>query len=223
MSKSLKSSLIVGLTGPSGSGKSEAVNLLSQIFSSEERKVFFLDADEISHGLLKNNFDLVKKLVESFSAQIFGDNALKKKHQKNIEAWDVKLEIDRKKLGELVFSDKQKLNKLNELVFPFVKAEILKIIELNRKHFDIIFLDAPTLIESTLCEVCDKVIVVIAKRDLRLKRVILRDGISLSQAENRFNSQLSDEEYIEKSDFVLFNDKDLQHLKKQLTNVVRML
>lgn len=190
-----KQAIVIGLTGPSGSGKSEITKFL---FNNQD--VFIINADEISHELLKNNNKLKSEIIQHFSSIVL-DN-------KNL--------IDRKILGTIVFKDKQKLSLLNSIIFPYIKFVIVELINSNKKNYKIILLDAPTLIESNLCTVCNKIIVVTADKFTRLKRIIERDNLSLNEANNRLSSQLSDDEYLKKADFIINNNySNLSDLKNQ--------
>lgn len=190
-----KQAIVIGLTGPSGSGKSEITKFL---FNNQD--IFIINADEISHELLKNNNKLKSEIIQHFSNIVLNNKNL----------------IDRKILGTIVFKDKQKLSLLNSIIFPYIKSVIVELINSNKKNYKIILLDAPTLIESNLCTVCNKIIVVTADKFTRLKRIIERDNLSLSEANNRLSAQLSDDEYLKKADFIINNNySNLSDLKKQ--------
>lgn len=186
---------IIGLTGPSGSGKSQAIKFLNNF------DIFIIDADKVAHTLLSNNQDLIDKIIKNFSNKILDDNNM----------------IDRKKLGSIVFSDKKNLALLNQIIFPYIKLEIFDMI--NSCKNNKILIDAPTLIQSGLYKICDKIIVILASKDIRLKRIISRDNLSLEEATNRLDSQLSDSEYLKKADFVIYNNSDLFNLKKNIFKI----
>ena len=217
--------LIIGITGPSGSGKSEAISLIIQDLKSRDTElfnIFCIDADDVAHQLLKSNLRLKKRLMKNFSSKILLNN----KFNNNLDGNNLKInnfEIDRKKLGEIVFSDKKKLKKLNKIIFGYIKKEILNIIKKNKKKYRIILIDAPTLIESKLYKICDKVVLVIAERENRLCRIMQRDKLSKKQADNRLSSQLTDSKYKDKADFIIYNNKDLIYLKNQMNFIINNL
>ena len=194
---------IIGLTGPTGSGKSQAVRIVKSISSD----IYIVDADRVSHNLLERNQNLKNDILSVFSDEILDDKKF----------------TNRKKLGEVVFSDKQKLTSLNNIIFPYIRFEIINIINSCKDKYKIILLDAPTLIQSGLYKICDKIIVVTADHDIRLKRIIERDGLLFNKACNRIDSQLCDDEYLRKADFVINNDKGLLELKKNISVILEMI
>ena len=113
-------------------------------------------------------------------------------------------------LSAIVFHDKKKLTLLNETVLGFVLTEIRRrIASLEKSGFSAVAVDAPTLIESGFHKECDTVISVLSSKELRIERIIERDGLSREKAIERTNAQKPDEFYEEHSDIVLMNDGDL--------------
>jgi dephospho-CoA kinase len=130
-------------------------------------------------------------------------------------------ELNRKKLGSIVFSDKEKLELLNKTIFPYIIKEIEEIsIQNSDKN---IVLDAPTLFESGLHTSCDIIVSAIANRDLRIKRITERDGISLDDALKRINSQKTEEFFRSNSDYIIENNNGLGELKAASLNVVNSI
>lgn len=191
--------MIVGLTGPTGSGKSQIINLI------KSSNIFIIDCDKVSHNILNQNLYLYNELIANFSNIILDNNK----------------KIDRKILGKIVFSDKLNLLKLNQIVFPYIKTEIINTINKYNSNFKVILLDAPTLIQSKLDRLCDQIIVVMANRKIRLNRILIRDNLTNSEANNRLNNQLSDDEYLKKANHVIYNNDDIDHLKKQVDKIFR--
>ena len=190
--------MIIGLTGQSGAGKTTA----SKIF--EENGFFVIDADKVSRAVSKNK-DCLSSLVSVFSEDILSENG----------------ELNRKKLGSIVFSDEEKLELLNKTIFPYIIKEIEEIsIQNSDKN---IVLDAPTLFESGLHTSCDIIVSAIANRDLRIKRITERDGISLDDALKRINSQKTEEFFRSNSDYIIENNNGLGELKAASLNVVNSI
>lgn len=196
----MKNKLIIGLTGPSGSGKTQITKIL------QNQNLFIIDADSISHDLLKNNNSLQKKIINSFSPSIICD--------KNGA-------INRRLLSKIVFSDKKKLFFLNSIIFPYIFSEITD--QISKSSKNIIILDAPTLIESNLYKICHKIIVVLADHKIRLNRIILRDKISLDIAKNRLFSQLNTSEYLKFADYIIYNNNDLSQLNPQISKIFKSI
>lgn len=190
---------IVGITGPSGSGKTVVSNFLKSL------GFFIINADEISHSILDNNHILKTMVANKFDNLILNKSG----------------SIDRKKLGKIVFQDNNKLKILNKIIFPFIKLEIKNIIFNCDKK--IIFLDAPTLIESGLNKICNKIIVITASKEIRINRIKNRDMISQNEINNRFDSQLSELDYLKKADFIIRNDSNISELKIQITKIIDII
>ena len=180
---------IIGITGPSGSGKS----LLGELAHSLGFPV--IDADEVYHSMLIPPSECLDALRTSFGDDIFFPNG----------------ELCRKSLANIVFSDPEKLKLLNNTVLEKVLIKIRKMIsDFENEGFSAVFVDAPTLIESGFNKECDIVISVLASKETRIKRIIARDGLTLEKAEARINAQKNDDFYCENSDHIINNDSSAE-------------
>ena len=122
--------------------------------------------------------------------------------------------VDRKKLKEIVFADKDKLKKLNAIIHPKV---INFYRELKEKNTDeTIIFDVPLLFESGIDKFCDKILVVISDYDVQLNRIIERDNIDKELASKIIKSQISNEERIKKADIVIENNTSLEELYEKV-------
>lgn len=178
---------IIGITGPSGSGKS----LLSEHLS---RKGFpSIDADDVYHSLLVPPSECLSALRSVFGDEIFAEDET----------------LNRKALSEIVFSNPEKLTLLNQTVLGFVLTKIRTQISTYEAlgHASVI-VDAPTLIESGFHNECDAVISVLAEPSIRISRIMARDDISLDAARLRVAAQKSDDFYREHSNLIFFNNGD---------------
>ncbi len=176
---------VIGITGPSGSGKSVLCTYL------EKRNIPMIDADAVYHSLLVAGSDCTNALSTEFGAQILDESGVP----------------DRKKLGAIVFSSAERLEKLNEIVLGFVLVEIRKIIAgFEKDGHKNVLVDAPTLIESGFSKECDTVISVIAPKDVRVERICKRDGITVEKAKQRIDAQPNDDFYKSNSNYLLVND-----------------
>lgn len=188
--------MVIGVTGPSGAGKST--------FSSFLKKNGFvvLDADLIVDSLYKENRTFIEEVKKEFPF-VFLDGVLNKK-----------------KLSEYVFSNKEDLEKLALICNRFV----LKILEdeINKNRGKNIVIDAPTLFESKANLFCEKTISVIAKKEKRLKRVVKRDNILKEIALKRFSCQPDDEFYVKSADVFLINDGDVNSLEKEMQKILKI-
>ena len=125
--------------------------------------------------------------------------------------------INRKKLAEIVFSDKKLLQKLNEIVHPYLKEEIIKIVDSRKSKVENrapIVINAAVLKEIGLLDVVDEIWVVAASKKTRLKRSI-KNGLSKPEALKRMNSQTSQKDYLKMADVVIKNDGSKENLAKK--------
>ena len=179
--------MIIGLTGGIASGKST----VSKYLVEKGFKVY--DADKIAKDITE------KKSVQEEIITTFGDKIL-----------DENGNVDRKKLKEIVFENKEKLKKLNAIIHPKV-IDFYK--ELKEQNTDkIIIFDVPLLFESGIDKFCDKILVVISDYEIQLDRIVERDKIDRELAEKIIKSQLSNEERIKKADVVIENNSSLEDL-----------
>lgn len=193
---------IIGVTGPSGSGKSSILGY------AKENDIPFIDADEVYHSLLTKNSECTNALVGEFGSEILNADGTP----------------DRKRLGELVFSDEEKLSSLNKIVLGFVIRKIEAAIdEYEGNGYKNVIVDAPTLIESGFNKECHAVISVLCPRDTRIERICERDGISYEMASARVDAQPNDEFYIDSSDFILINDRDIESFTAQVTELLDVI
>lgn len=193
---------IVGLTGMSGAGKSTACKLFA------ENGWAVIDCDIVSRIVVEKGKPALREISEHFGSDILLPDG----------------GLDRKRLGELVFSDEQSLNELNRLIYPYISYEIISRAEEYTVNGNMnILLDAPTLFESGADSFCDKIVSVTAPLKICAARIMKRDGITAEQAENRLKSQHSEEYYREKSDFCVCNDGDAVHLKHKIGTIIKEL
>lgn len=187
-----KQSIIIGLTGQTGAGKST----VSEIFVANGFSL--IDADQISRQVMEVGTPCLSELFDFFGEEIRNED-----HS-----------LNRKALAKIVFTDKGKLESLNSICHPFITEEILaRIGHLTAKGHRYILLDAPTLFESRAADFCDLIISVIALPDLRRMRIIARDGLTVQEANERMGAQLNEEFFISHSDYVIRNNEHLDHLK----------
>lgn len=180
--------MLVGLTGKTGSGKSCAAKIFKEL------GCFVADCDKVAHEVL------LEKNVKDELCAIFTDSIL-----------DENGEIDRKKLGCIVFSDKQKLVFLNKIVHSFIVERCVNLCEQSGK--DICLMDGSELESSGADKLCRYIVVVTADEKTRLKRIMERDLIDEEAALKRIRSQ-SD---YSKEAIVLENEGGEEELRKKTT------
>ena len=126
--------------------------------------------------------------------------------------------VDRKELGEKVFSDLEARKKLEEYIHPKVKNEILKIFEENK---NIVFVSVPLLFEAGFENLFDKILFVQCDDKLRLQRLMLRNNFTEEQALKRMNAQMPQEEKIQKADYIIHNNSTREELEKEVSVFIR--
>lgn len=193
--------MIIGITGSIGSGKTTAAKLFGK------RHYFRIDADEISHDLMKNDYEVKDRLVKNFGEEII----------------DKRKNIDRKKLGRIVFDDDKKLKKLNSMMHPLIIDEIMNKIKKIRKNCGSkakIIIDSPLLIETNAKKMADKIIVVKADAEKVIER---NKTFSGEEIETILKRQMPPEEKLKYADFVIDNNKGMMHLEKQVIKAIGAL
>ena len=170
----------IGITGGSGAGKTSALRALRSLGA------FTLDCDAIYHELLANDPNLKSELDAHFRGVLRNG------------------EIDRKRLGEIVFNNPAALLELNAITHKYIGKEIARrTADLENRGFVAVAIDAIALIESGRAGKCDIVVGVIAPKEVRVERIMARDGITREQAEKRIDAQKPDSFFIKNSDYIL--------------------
>jgi dephospho-CoA kinase len=195
MSSNSQDAIIVGLTGQSGAGKTTA----SKIF--KENGFFVLNADSVARYIVSMD-ETTKALAEHF-----GDIILKE---------DGKL--NRRALADIVFTDSNKLQELNDMLFPLICKKVRETIGRYRKKY--VLLDAPQLFESGMNKECDFVVSVVAPHDVLVERIMGRDIINKKSAEDRLASQLSEEFFRDNSDFVIDTANPIQETSIEVQKII---
>lgn len=180
--------MIVGITGGSGSGKTTLLGCLAQAGS------LVLDCDQIYHRLLREDPALLQAIEARFPGTV--ENGV----------------LDRKKLGNLVFSNENALSDLNRITHSAVKAEVLRLLEAAPGHTAI---DAIGLFEGGLGELCQVTVAVIAPEEDRIRRLMQRDGISRDYALSRIQAQHPDSWFREKCTHCLENRGTISEFRGQ--------
>ena len=164
-------------------------------------------ADERGKYLMQHEHHLIDEIKKIFGAEVYENGAL-----------------NRKLLAEKVFNDKPRLEQLNSLVHPAVFHDLESWLQdKEQKDFPYALKEAALLVETGSYKMLDKLIVITAPLSIRIDRIINRDGIALEEIMSRVNNQLPQEEKVKLADYVIENDKDLEHLKKQVIKIHQQL
>ena len=191
--------IIFGITGATGTGKSTA----SEIF--RKLGVDVIDADITAHEVTAPREKCLDEIIEHFGSDIlFADGSL-----------------NRRALGRLVFSDKQKLAALTAITHKYIKERISE--KINNSQSNICAVDGAVLIGSNMESMCSFMVVITANEETRKKRIIARDGISEADAENRIKSQGNDAFYRSHGDYIIENNGSDKDLEKNITDVYKKI
>jgi len=181
---------IIWMMGGSGSGKSVAAEIMRNM------GIYVLDADSIAHSVLEKGEKAYKEVIDTFGTSFLTEND----------------EINRRALGKLVFSDKEKLALLNQITHKYIKEKILSLLN----HNGATVIDAPLPPDEFIK--CDKILYITASRDIRISRISVRDSIDSATAENRLNSQKYIDDYIKNADTVIENNGSKSDLEIKIRN-----
>ena len=182
---------IIGLTGGSGTGKGTVAARMRELGAG------WVDADAVYRDLCAANREMLAALNAAFGGVTDETGAL-----------------DRPKLAKIVFSDPEKLAKLNEITIPYIRAASLDAMQ-AQAACPIVLYDAPTLVEGGVDDRCEKTIGVLADTETRVQRVMARDGISEEAARARILAQPDDGFYRARCDYILENNGDLAALWRE--------
>lgn len=177
----------IGITGPTGAGKTTALGALTDLGAH------IIDADAVYHGLLESSAALRAALTDRFGPAILTETG----------------QVDRKALGSVVFSDPQALAELNTITHRFIGEEIdRQTAQAEREGRPAVAIDAIALIESGLGEGCDAVVGILAPKEVRIRRIMAREGISEDYARRRVEAQQGDGFFRAHCGYILENRED---------------
>lgn len=189
---------ILGITGGSGAGKTTVSDFL------REKGIEVIDGDKVARLIMEPGEACLMETVRTFGEDILDENGA----------------LVRKKLGQIVFSDSEKLETLNKITHKYITEYFFDKVKTSKS--DIVGFDGAVIFESGLDKVCNAIIGVIADEEIRLERITKRDGISMQDARLRVSSQKNNQFYIEKCDFLVYNNGG-EEISEQLEEVLKTL
>ena len=184
--------VVLGITGGTGSGKTSALEAIRDLGG------VVIDCDAVYHEMLDKDADLRHAIEVKFHGVFNSDGTL-----------------NRKKLGELVFENKERMAQLNEVIYQFLVPEVQK----RAREGYLTAIDAINLIESGVGELCDRTVAITAPAELRVRRIMARDGIDERYARMRISAQKSDEFYRSKCDYELSNTAETPEAFRETARV----
>ena len=186
---------IIGLTGGIGSGKSTVAQFLKALGA------VVMDLDKVGHDVLIKGSGAYKQVLREFGKDILSASG----------------EIDRARLGKIVFNNPDALKRLNKIVHPAIDKTIEKEIEeYRRKGIKVVFLEAAAMLEADKARQVDEIWVTTAPESTVLKRIKDRSGYTEEEAKPRIHAQLTNKERIKKANVVIDTDCTLEELKARV-------
>lgn len=193
--------MIIGLTGSIASGKSTVSKML------EELGYPIIDADLVARQVVEPGTETLKKIEELFGPEVIRNDGT----------------MDREKVGAIIFSDPAMRKRLNDIIHPAIRQEMLR--QRNayvEAGFQTIVMDIPLLFESKLQHFVDKILVVSVTEENQLARLMERNGLSEKEARDRIGSQLPMSVKEEGADAVIYNNGTIEETARQLARILEL-
>lgn len=188
--------IIIGLTGPTGAGKSRAAAIAFELGFR------VVDCDFLARVAVEKGSDGLKAVVLAFGADILNNDGT----------------LNRKALAKKAFSTKENTELLNKTLLPYI-VELVKKQATGEK----VLLDAPTLFESGINSMCNVTVAVLANPDIRLSRIIERDNISSGDALLRINAGKNNDYYTNLADFTVYNNGDSKTFTQEFKSIIKKI
>lgn len=194
---------VIGVTGGIGSGKSTVSGILERLGAN------VIDADRIAKEIAGEGGRMLLELTRQFGSSIVDESG----------------KLDRRKLGDIVFGDPEKVKVLNGITHKYIIDEMTKRLDKLKAqaNADVIVMDVPIPVEHGFLDQVDEVWVVTADMDERIRRVVKRSGLTPDEALSRINSQKNDEEYLKVSDRIICNSGTIEQLERTVVELYNKL
>lgn len=193
--------MIIGVTGGIASGKSEVCRIL------EQNGFTIIDADIVAHDVLEKP-EVIKNISEAFGNEI-------------LCFYDNKLCVDRKKLGNIVFSDKKQMEILEGITHTQIVKQIEEIIINNKK--DNFVIEAIKLVSSGLLELCDELWIVHTEPEQQIQRMIKYRNMSYEEALARIKLQDEHDWDEKQADRIIYSTEPIETMRKQVTDILKKI
>ncbi len=184
--------LLIGITGNIGTGKSTVARMLA------EEGVAVIDADRVAHGVMRSGTPVYGRIVETFGPEVVGPDG----------------QIDRGRLGALVFSDPQALARLDSIVHPATIDAIQQ--RIDAASAGVVVVEAIKLIEAGMADMCDRVWVTTCRPEQQISRIMQGRGLSRAEAEQRVRAQSPQEVKVARADVVIDTSDTLARTRAEV-------
>lgn len=186
-------SFVIGLTGPTGAGKSSVTDIAKKL------QIKVIDCDKIARKAVEKGSEGLLALAAAFGSDILLSDGT----------------LNRQLLAERAFSSKEKTQLLNDTIFPFITSLVEEEIDAR-----VVMLDAPTLFESGIDSICNTTIAVLADFKTRKARIMERDGIDEKHAMLRINAGKQDEFYIGNAEHIIYNNSAFSDFEPKIRGLL---
>lgn len=191
--------MIIGLTGSIASGKSTVSNILL------EKGYPIVDADRIARQVVEPGTAVIQQIEEAFGRDVIHEDGT----------------LNRERLGTLIFDEEEKRKRLNNIIHPAIRAEMLRQKEAHlQAGAKTVIMDIPLLFESNLQSYVEKIVVVAVTPAIQQERLMKRNGFTEEEAVNRIASQISVEEKAAAADAVIDNNGTVEETEKQIIQLL---
>jgi dephospho-CoA kinase len=198
----LRPRLLLGLTGGIGAGKSTVARLLAEAGAA------VVDADRLARAVVAPGSGVLAAIAREFGGDLLDEGG----------------RLDRQRMAEVVFADPDKRRRLEAITHPAIaRASRDRFAELAAEGHALVVYEAALLVETGRHREMDRLLVVVADDEVRLGRLVARDGLSRAEAERRLAAQLSQRDKAQLADYLIDNSKGLKQTRAQLERVWRAL
>ncbi|MGI6035076.1 MAG: dephospho-CoA kinase [Limnochordia bacterium] len=188
--------LVVGLTGGIGTGKSTVAAMFVKLGA------YLIDSDQIARRIVQPGSPVLAEIAEAFGPEILKDG-----------------QLDRDKLGKIVFSSAEARARLNSITHPPILECLARLIAQNRSHHRVLLVDIPLLYEAGAFYLVERVVLVYTDKETQLQRLMQRDGISLAEAKRKIDAQMPLEEKVSRADYVIDNSRTKRETWEQVQRI----
>lgn len=192
--------MIIGLTGSIASGKSTIANMLADL------NFPIVDADLIARQVVEPGSETLNKIAEAFGPDVIKESG----------------EMDRAKVGELIFHDEEKRHTLNNIIHPAIRVEMIRQRDVYVNNGQHVIMDIPLLFENKLQHFVEKILVVTTSEENQLARLMARNNLTIEEANARIASQLPLIVKEQGADAIIRNNGTIEESKQQLIDILRM-
>ncbi|MGI6558729.1 MAG: dephospho-CoA kinase [Limnochordia bacterium] len=190
--------VVVGLTGGIGTGKSTVADMFVKLGA------FLIDSDQIARQLVQPGSPVLAKIVAAFGPEVLKDG-----------------QLDRKRLGKMIFSSATARARLNSIIHPPILERLEGLIAEHRPHHRVLLVDIPLLYEVGADYLVDRVVVVYTDEQTQRQRLMQRDGIGFAEARQRIKAQLPMKEKVSRADHVIDNSRTEKETWEQVQRIWR--